>query len=103
MVRSLEARQGDVMRLKLTIEDERAGKIREVYLEGDELGAALVMFCIHNGVPLPATGATKQLELIDGRLALTVIKTFDVDANFTAATASAVSAATAQAMSTHHP
>lgn len=85
MVRTLETSAGEIMRLKLVIEDIHHGKTRDVYLEGDDLGAALVMFCIHNGIPLPATGATKALEMKDGRLVLTVTKKFDVDASPAAA------------------
>ncbi len=79
-IRSIALRDRPQIGVDLTISPDRDAPGVSVSLEGDELGAALVMYCINANIPLPATGVTKTLAMIDGRIAL-VITTFAGEAH----------------------
>jgi len=46
----------------------------EFVFEGEELAAALIMYCIGRKIPLPATGAAKTIRLVGDSVALQVLK-----------------------------
>ncbi len=46
----------------------------EVVFEGEELAAALIMFCIGRKIPLPATGVSKSIRLVEDSIALQILK-----------------------------
>ncbi len=46
----------------------------EVVFEGEELAAALIMYCIGRKIPLPATGVSKSIQLVGDSIALQILK-----------------------------
>ncbi len=46
----------------------------EFSFEGEELAAALIMFCIGQSIPLPATGVSKSIILVEDSIALQILK-----------------------------
>ena len=46
----------------------------EFVFEGEELAAALIMFCIGRTIPLPATGVSKSIQLVGDSIALQILK-----------------------------
>ena len=46
----------------------------EFVFEGEELAAALIMFCIGRSIPLPATGVSKSIQLAGDNISLRIIK-----------------------------
>ncbi len=46
----------------------------EFAFEGEELAAALIMFCIGRKIPLPATGVSKTIQLYGDSIALQILK-----------------------------
>lgn len=60
------------VRALLTVEQLKDGSDTTLMFEADEIGQALVMFCIHNKIPVPASGFTKEVGLTDGKVTLTV-------------------------------
>ncbi len=46
----------------------------EFVFEGEELGAALIMYCIRRKIPLPAAGVSKTIRLVGGNIALQILK-----------------------------
>ena len=46
----------------------------EFVFEGEELAAALIMFCIGRSIPLPATGVSKTIQLAGDNIALLILK-----------------------------
>lgn len=46
----------------------------EFKFEGEELAAALIMYCIDRKIPLPATGAEKTICLVGDSVALQILK-----------------------------
>ena len=60
------------IRLALAIAVDGAERLESVDFSGEELGAALVMFCIGNKIPLPARKASKRLRVFGDSLALVV-------------------------------
>lgn len=46
----------------------------EFVFEGEELAAALIMFCIGRSIPLPATGVSKTIQLVGDSIALQILK-----------------------------
>ena len=46
----------------------------EFVFEGEELAAALIMFCIDRKIPMPATGVSKTIQLVGGNIALQILK-----------------------------
>ena len=46
----------------------------EFVFEGEELAAALIMFCIGRNIPLPASGVSKTIQLVGGNIALQILK-----------------------------
>ena len=60
------------LHLALAIVLEREERLESVEFSADELGAALVMYCITNKIPLPARTATKRLRVIGDSLSLVI-------------------------------
>ena len=58
--------------LGLAIAVDGEDRLDSVDFDGKELGAALVMFCIENKIPLPARNATKSLRIIGSSLSLVI-------------------------------
>ena len=58
--------------LGLAIALDGQDRLESVDLGGDELGAALVMFCIDNKIPLPARNATKRQRVLGDNLSLVI-------------------------------
>ena len=58
--------------LALAIAVDGEERLESIDLSGDEVGAALVMFCIGNKIPLPAKNAAKRLRVVGDSLALVV-------------------------------
>lgn len=46
----------------------------EFVFEGEELAAALIMYCIRRKIPLPATGVSKSIQLVGDSIALQILK-----------------------------
>ena len=46
----------------------------EFVFEGEELAAALIMYCIGRKIPLPATGVSKTIRLVGDSIALQILK-----------------------------
>ena len=46
----------------------------EIVFEGEELAAALIMYCIDRKIPLPATGVSKTIQLFGDNIALQILK-----------------------------
>ena len=46
----------------------------EFIFEGEELAAALIMYCIDRKIPLPATGVSKTIRLVGDSVALQILK-----------------------------
>ena len=46
----------------------------EFVFEGEELAAALIMYCIGRKIPLPATGASKTIQLFGDSITLQILK-----------------------------
>ncbi len=46
----------------------------EFVFEGEELAAALIMFCIGRKIPLPATGVSKTIQLYGDSITLQILK-----------------------------
>ncbi len=46
----------------------------EFIFEGEELAAALIMYCIDRKIPLPATGVSKTIRLVEDSIALQILK-----------------------------
>ena len=46
----------------------------EFAFEGEELAAALIMYCIGRKIPLPATGVSKSIQLVEDSIALQILK-----------------------------
>ncbi|MEE8549389.1 MAG: hypothetical protein V3S74_07935 [Alphaproteobacteria bacterium] len=46
----------------------------EFVFEGEELAAALIMYCIRRKIPLPATGVSKSIQLVGGSITLQILK-----------------------------
>lgn len=46
----------------------------ELVFEGEELAAALIMFCIDRKIPMPATGVSKTIQLVGESIALRILK-----------------------------
>ena len=46
----------------------------EIVFEGEELAAALIMYCIDRKIPLPATGVSKTIRLVGDSVALQILK-----------------------------
>jgi hypothetical protein len=57
----------------------------ELVFDGEELAAALIMFCIDRKIPMPAAGVSKSIRLVDDSIALQILK--DVDKTQTKALA----------------
>jgi len=60
------------IQLGLAIAVDGEERLESVEFYGDELGAALVMFCIANKIPLPARNATKRLRVFGDSLGLVI-------------------------------
>ena len=58
--------------LGLAIAVDGEERLESVDITGKELGAALVMFCIENKIPLPARNATKSLRVFGKNLSLVI-------------------------------
>jgi hypothetical protein len=46
----------------------------ELVFEGEDLAAALIMFCIDRKIPMPATGVSKTIRLVDDCIVLQILK-----------------------------
>ncbi len=46
----------------------------EFVFEGENLAAALIMYCIGRKIPLPATGVSKSIRLVGDSIALQILK-----------------------------
>ncbi|MCH8092450.1 MAG: hypothetical protein IIC57_08910 [Proteobacteria bacterium] len=46
----------------------------EFVFEGEELAAALIMYCIGRSIPLPATGVSKTIRLVGDNIVLQILK-----------------------------
>ena len=46
----------------------------ELVFGGEDLAAALIMFCIDRKIPMPATGVSKTIRLVDDCIALQILK-----------------------------
>ena len=46
----------------------------EFVFEGEELAAALIMYCIGRKIPLPATGVSKTIRLVKDSITLQILK-----------------------------
>ncbi len=46
----------------------------EFVFEGEELAAALIMYCIGRKIPLPATGVSKSIRIVEDSIALQILK-----------------------------
>ncbi len=66
----------DEPRIIVTLELVPEGKQMplEYMFEGEELAAALIMFCIGRSIPLPATGVSKTIRLVGDNIALRILK-----------------------------
>lgn len=71
-VTKLTIRSEPDVALLFTIAPDKGTPPYDFEIASDELGAALVMFCINHSIPLPATGVTKRLTTIDGHIALVI-------------------------------
>lgn len=50
--------------------DPHTGHSHEFRLQGAELGAAMIMFCLNEHIPLPASNSSKRLQLFGDSLGL---------------------------------
>ena len=46
----------------------------EFVFEGEDLAAALIMFCIARNIPMPATGVSKTIQLFGDNITLQILK-----------------------------
>ncbi len=72
----VEVTVGDKPRILVTLAIVPEGKQMplEFVFEGEELAAALIMYCIGRSIPLPATGVSKTIQLVGGSIALQILK-----------------------------
>lgn len=52
--------------------DAHSGHSHEFRLQGTELGAAMIMFCLNEHIPLPASNNSKRLQLFGESLGLVI-------------------------------
>ncbi len=72
----VEVTVGDKPRILVTLAIVPKGKQMpiEFVFEGEELAAALIMYCIGRKIPLPATGVSKTIRLVEDSIALQILK-----------------------------
>lgn len=66
----------DKLRIIVTLELVPEGKQMplEFMFEGEELAAALIMFCIGQRIPMPATGVSKSIRIVEDSITLQILK-----------------------------
>jgi hypothetical protein len=57
--------------VRVNVVAPKDGEVSEVVLASSHVAAAMLHYCIQNGIPVPRK-AKKKIELIDGNLALTL-------------------------------
>ncbi len=68
---SFEAAGNNEPTLRVNVVDPKEGEVSTTTLATAHLAAAMLHYCIKNGIPVPRK-AKKKIELIEGNLALTL-------------------------------
>jgi hypothetical protein len=71
---TLDIVSGPELLITLELRSNDGKKPQQVTFEAEEIGAALIMFCINMKIPLPATSATKKVQMFGDSLGLVILK-----------------------------